>query len=92
MFQPSSNAGTSLSQQQKLSREFSDPDPTPSFPSKKEIDSSTYVKVKNDLKLLANFMFNVTSHSVLLDREGNKIFVLHCGTKGGKVFKVPLTY
>ena len=56
---------------------------------KQEIDSSTFVKTKAGLKLMTNFTFMIKSHSLLNDKEGNKIFLLSCGTKD-RVFKVPV--
>ena len=58
----------------------------------KEIDSSTYVTIKTNMRQLANFTFKVQSHSPIKDKDGNMIFVLHCGNKQGQRFKIPITY
>ena len=54
-----------------------------------EIDSSTYIKTKGGPEKLANFIFSIDSHSLINDRDGNKIYVLRCCTKSAK-FKVPV--
>ena len=59
---------------------------------KTEIDSSTYIRSKQGLRMLANFTFEIRAHSLIPDRDGNVIYVLYCGTQEGKVFKVPVTY
>ena len=55
---------------------------------KTEIDSSTYIKTKTGLRLMCNFTFRINTHSLIPDREGNKIYVLFCGTQDGRIFKV----
>ena len=59
---------------------------------KHEHDGSTFIQKKNDLRLMCNFTFKVNSHSLLLDRNGNQVFVLSCGSQDGRIFKVPITY
>ena len=67
------------------------PEPIPGPPAKIEIDSATYVKGKKGLRLMTNFVFSVKAHSILNDKEGNRIYLLYCGTQEGRVFKVPIT-
>ena len=62
---------------------------TPKKPVKIEIDSSTYIKTKYGPEKMSNFIFSVDSHSLINDKDGNKIYILRCSTKTAK-FKVPL--
>ena len=59
---------------------------------KHEHEGSTYIRKKNDLRLMCNFTFKVNAHSVLPDSKGNQLFILACGNQDGRIFKVPITY
>ena len=61
-------------------------------PRKVEVDSSTYFRHKGGLRLISNFKFEVTAHSMLPDKSGSKLYLLDCVTEGANRFRVPLCY
>ena len=80
---------------QPLPQQMGQNNPPPLVPhryQKHEHEGSTYIRKKNELKLMCNFTFSVNAHSVLPDANGNQLFILACGNQDGRIFKVPITY
>ena len=58
---------------------------------KLEIDNCTFIVHKKVQRLLCNFTFCVNAHSLILDNDGEQIYILACGTQDGNVFHVPIS-
>ena len=66
-----------------------EPDVTPTKALKYVIDSSTFAKSeKHGLRLVTNFTFRISSHSVLNNNEGERVYILQCVCQDGRTFKV----